>query len=56
MTNLITEEDYEVPNGDPIFKYIFEMDLQLQANSPCIDAGIEEGALAYDYSGNPKIG
>lgn len=45
-------------NADPLFVNPNEMDYYLQPNSPCIDAGINEGTISDDIDGltRPKDG
>jgi predicted outer membrane repeat protein len=46
----------DVLGEDPMFTDITEYDLRLLDGSPCIDAGIAEGAPEFDIEGNPRVG
>jgi parallel beta-helix repeat protein len=44
----------DILGEDPEFIDIFDYDLQLEETSPCIDAGVAEGAPDTDLLGNPR--
>ena len=53
-TGLIHAKDLN--NSDPLFVDPFFLDFHLQAASPCIDAGVSDGAPTLDLEGKARVG
>lgn len=45
----------DIIGGDPLFANLMDFDYRILNGSPCIDAGVEEGAPAFDLDGNPRV-
>lgn len=55
LTDYLVADDIEDINGDPLFTDVFSFDITLQLESPCVDAGLENGAPLTDILGNPRV-
>ena len=55
LSPYLVAEDIEDINGDPLFTDVFSFDITLQLESPCVDAGLTDGAPLTDILGNPRV-
>lgn len=61
LTSFLTQPEVfdhptDILGEDPEFVDLIEYNLQLEDDSPCIDAGVDEGAPELDLLGNPRVG
>lgn len=51
----LVAEDIEDINGNPMFTDVFSFDITLELESPCVDAGLTDGAPLTDILGNARV-